>query len=622
MKNTKRLFAIVLSLVLALAMFTFVACDDPNGEVTTISNVKVWVSELADVTDLTRKQIEAYNKQSERFKIDLKTLAIEGVTESDSATSMITDVEGGADVFCFAQDQIARLVQAGALAEPGTRAKETITANNDSGAVKAATVGDKIYAYPMTSDNGYFLMYDKRVITDESHLEDLAQLVADCEAAGRTFCMETETSAWYLASFFFATGCSSNWTIDDEGVPLSIADNFNSDKGVIALRGMQQLVKSTMYVSSSGADQFSAAIPAGVLVSGTWAYPDVVKALGEENVGCTDLPSFTVDGKDYHMGSYSGNKLMGVKPQKDATRAAALQDLALWLTNEQSQLERFEGFSWGPSNINAQKDPDVLANVALSALAKQNEYGTPQGQIDGSWWDIAKAIGTGAKEADYDDIDALKAVLQTYDDAITAVIERDPSELAKWSVIGGIYGDNWSVDLEMEEKPTGTWTTTVPYYLAEGTQFKVRKGGKWEGDTGNLSEASAAYGETLEDGNAQITVSGLYLIQYSTGTSQITIIPASYGVVGTTNGWGTSEDTALELVAEPAEGVIVAYSATITVEAGAEIKVRCNNSWDYGDFGGAEGANIKLEAAGDYVVTLSLGADYVWVLSVEPAAAE
>ena len=54
---------------------------------------------------------------------------------------MLTDVEAGADIYGFAQDQIARLVAAGALQTwSGTGYDEWITANNDAGAAGAATV--------------------------------------------------------------------------------------------------------------------------------------------------------------------------------------------------------------------------------------------------------------------------------------------------------------------------------------------------------------------------------------------------------------------------------------------------------------------------------------------------
>lgn len=457
-----------------------------NKEKTVIKNVLMWVSETTGVKELTLEQVKAFNSTNDTYTIDIDTLTIEGVSEANSASTMITDVETGADIFCFAQDQTSRLVQAGALNTLGKKATEFVETNNDSGAVKAATSGENVVAYPLTSDNGYFLIYDKRVITDESHLDSLENLIADCQAAGKTFSMEIDTSAWYIASFFFAVGCTSEWTYSSDGKTIeSVADDWNSDKGVIAMKAIQKLEKLSVdeYVSSSAANQFSAATACGCLVSGTWAVDAVVEAIGEENVGYADLPSFTVDGETYHMGSYSGCKLMGVKPQSDPTRSAALHQLVQYLTSEECQLQRFEQFSWGPSNLNAQKSDAVKANAALSALAAQNEYATPQGQIPDEWWNIANVLGTNAKEAALNDETALKAALEAYDTAIQAVAEKvdvkTDEELEAWSVIGNIGGSNWDTDLEMVESPDNTWTTKEAYELTADSVFKLRQGGAW-----------------------------------------------------------------------------------------------------------------------------------------------
>ena len=170
--------------------------DDNKGgasgsELAGTYDITVWVADAA--VELTKTQIDNYNKTNE----DGVTInaTIEAVSESDAATNMITDVEAGGDLYCFAQDQFARLVQAGALAKLGTKAAETVTSANDPSVVSAATAGSELYAYPLTSDNGYFMYYDKSVIPD-ADVDSLEKLIADCEAANKYFAMETNTSAW------------------------------------------------------------------------------------------------------------------------------------------------------------------------------------------------------------------------------------------------------------------------------------------------------------------------------------------------------------------------------------------------------------------------------------------
>jgi arabinogalactan oligomer/maltooligosaccharide transport system substrate-binding protein len=311
--------------------------------------------------------------------------------------------------------------------------------------------------------------------------------------------METDTSAWYVAAFFFATGCHSDWTMAQDGSFTSVDDDFDSEAGLIALKGMQQMVTSPMYVSSSDAAQFSAAVPAGVVVSGTWASAAAKEALGD-NYAVAELPSFTVDGQTYHLGSYSGCKLMGVKPQDDAVRTAVLQKLALYLTSEECQLQRFELVGWGPSNLEAQQSDEVQADPALSALAAQSEYATPQGQIHGSWWDIAKLLGVVAETATTDE--ELQAGLDDYQNSINGLFTMDESTLNAFTIIGAFGGYNWDTDVAMTEDPAGTWTATVDFKA--GDEFKVRQGLSWDV---NFGADGVAGGD-----NVVIDADGTYLV--------------------------------------------------------------------------------------------------------------
>ena len=467
--------------------------------------ITVWVGEAA--VDLTKKQIDDFNANNDLgivFEAD-----VHPVSEATAADQMLVDINAGADLYCFPQDQFARLVQAGALNPLGVKAAETVTAANDAGVVAAAKSGDTLYAYPLTSDNGYFMYYDKSVIPEED-VDSLEKLIADCEAADKFFAFEAQTSAWYIASWFFATGCVSEWTTDDDGQFISVKDTFNSPEGLIAVKGMQKLVQSPKHLSSSSADEF--ANGAAIVVTGTWAF-DAVKDILGDNMGVTDLPSFEVDGKEYHLGSFNGCKLMGVKPQgDDTTKQAALHRLAQYLTGEEAQMERFRELSWGPANLNDQASPEVQANPGLAALLLQNQYSIPQGQIHGSWWDIAKVIGDDVKAAT--DEAGLQAALDNYYNKISSLFNMTEEEKNAWSIIGDINGDGWTIDLPMEDLGDGIWKTTEAYELAEGNQFKARQGGSWDVNFGNGGD------------NFVVEAAGTYYIQIDVNNQTIELIPA------------------------------------------------------------------------------------------------
>ena len=466
-------------------------------------DITMWVSEKEGVVDQIKAQIADFMKENPGIVINA---SVEGVTEADAGSKVLADVATAPDIYCFAQDQLACLVQAAALTKPGVKATEAIKSNNDASSVAAASVAGTVYAYPMTSDNGYFMYYNKSVITDPDNLE---KIIEDCEKSGKKIRFALE-NAWYTASFFFATGCHSTWTMNEDGEFISINDDFNSDKGITAMKGMKMLTQSTAY--DSNADIFTGA---GVVVTGIWN-ADAAAAHFGDNLAATDLPSFTVDGKAYHLGSYSGNKLMGVKPQTDAKKAVVLSQLAQYLTGEKCQNERFASFEWCPSNVKAKASEAVQKNISLAALAKQNEFATPQGQIGGAWWDIAKVLGAEAKAAATDA--DLQEALDNYDAAIESWLDHDPVKREAWTVIGSVGNTNWDTDFEMVEEPKGTWITKSAIEMKAGNEFRVRKGLSWDN---NYGKDGVSNGD-----NIVVAADGIYKVKLViSGTVTIELIP-------------------------------------------------------------------------------------------------
>jgi arabinogalactan oligomer/maltooligosaccharide transport system substrate-binding protein len=442
----------------------------------------IWVSEKPAIVELTKQQIDAF-KAEKGYDF---TYAINGVSEADAAGQMLTDVESGADMFAFAQDQLTRLVTGGALMQLSESGAAEVSASHDAGAVKAATVNGKIYAYPLTSDNGYFMYYDKSVVK-ESSVDSLEAIIADVKAAGKKFAFELENS-WYTASFFFATGCVNEWTTDADGEFVSVNDTFNSAEGLVAAKGMAKLVRDEVYLNSSAAKTFGDAIPSAVVVSGVWDYTVAAEKLGD-NFGVADLPSFEVDGQSYHLGSFSGNKLIGIKPQTDINRAKLLNELGSYLTSEAAQLARFEAEGWGPSNKAAQASDAVKADPTLCALAAQNAYATPQGNIHGSWWDIAKVITTTIKGTTDDA--SLQAALDTYKNAIDALFEMSDEEKNAFTVIGSFNNTGWGTDFAMEQVETDVWVSVDTFAVTAADEFKVRQGKAWTVAFGGPFDAAA-----------------------------------------------------------------------------------------------------------------------------------
>ena len=388
----------ILSVVLAFAMLlslASIAMADYSGD------IKIWIAE--NVVDFTKQQVEAFKAANPEYAN--MNVIVEPVGEGDAASNIITDVEAGADIFGFAQDQLARLVAAGALLDVEPSNAEKVTAENDAGSVAAVTLGDTMYAYPMTSDNGYFLYYDKSVLSDPSSME---QILADCEAAGKNFYMEIN-SGWYQTAFFFGAGAELTFESNDEGQLVKMNSGYASDNGVKALKSIIKVAASPAFVNGSSV---SNANNICAIVDGTWDATAAKEALGD-NYAATKLP--TVDG--YQMSGFGGFKMLGVKPQTDDDKLAACDALAAYLTSEEVQLARYNAVGWGPSNLNAQQNEAVQADEALSALAAQLAFCEPQGQYPGEYWSLATALGDDviADKLDNADEAALLETLKNFE---------------------------------------------------------------------------------------------------------------------------------------------------------------------------------------------------------------
>lgn len=353
-------------------------------------SITIWVAE--EVNAFTQSQVDKFMEENPQFAG--YTVTIEAVGEGDAASNMITDVEGGADIYGFAQDQLARLVSSGAIMEVIGDYADFISTSNDAGAVGAATMGDAIYAFPVTSDNGYFMYYDKSVVTDPSSLE---KIIEDCEAAGKGFYMEIN-SGWYQTAFFFATGCELSYDADSDGKFVKANVTYASDNGVKALKKMIELSNSTSFYNGSAV---SNATNPGAIVDGTWD-SGAAKELFGDNYACAKLPSFTVDGETFQFSGFGGFKLLGIKPQSDTNKAVVCLELAKYLSNTETQLACYNEVGWGPSNLEAQSDSAVQADEALSALAEQLAFTIPQGQYPNEYWDLATALGDDVIADKYD----------------------------------------------------------------------------------------------------------------------------------------------------------------------------------------------------------------------------
>lgn len=302
-------------------------------------------------------------------------------SESNCKDVLLGDLEKGADVFAFADDQVAALAAAGAL-DP-IPASDAVRSANLSAAVEAASVANTLYAYPLTADNGYFLYYNKAYFSEED-VQSLDRILEVAALAGRRVSMDW-SSAWYVYSFFGNTGLEVG--LNEDGLTNYCTWNSAEGdiRGVDVAQAMLSIAGSPAFASMTDTE-FLAGVQNGSViagVSGVWNAVAIEEAWGAD-MGAAKLPTYTCSGRQVQMASFSGCKLIGVNAYSSHPDWAAR--LAEWITSESNQRLRFERRGQGPANANAANSPEVQAAPAIAALLEQSEFSQLQ-RVGGKFWD-------------------------------------------------------------------------------------------------------------------------------------------------------------------------------------------------------------------------------------------
>ncbi len=351
--------------------------DEEQASGSDTVNLTVWGAEEDE--ELLRQIIDGF-KAEYQGQADFQ-ITYEPQSESHCMDALMEDLENGADVFAFADDQLNTLVAAGAL-EPVENA-DAVRATNLPEAVLAASVNNTLYALPLTADNGYFLYYNKQYFSEQdiTSFDRMLEIAAEQD---KKVSMEW-SSAWYVYSFFGNTGLTVG--LNDDGITNYCTWNSTEGdiKGIDVARAMQNMAAHPGFISVDDAGFVEGVKDNTIIagINGVWNAVTVEQAWGK-NFGAAKLPSYTCAGKQVQMASFSGYKLIGVNAYSQNREWAA--KLAEWITNEENQKLRFTLRGQGPSNTSAAASEEVQSAPAIAALLEQSEYSCLQ-RIGGNYWE-------------------------------------------------------------------------------------------------------------------------------------------------------------------------------------------------------------------------------------------
>ena len=419
----KKIPAAALAVVTAAGL---AACSGSSPGADDAVSIRVWGAE--DDQALLSELIAGFEAQYPDVDFDIQ-LGVE--SESTAKDTILTDVEAAADVFAFASDQIYDLVNAGALADlqnyeeaferyPGRTLDEIKAANSES-SVAAATVNDTFYAFPMAGDNSYFLYYDSSVISEED-ARSWDTILEAAQTAGKKAGM-VFSSGWYNAAFFYGAGFMTDLNPDGTTAMDWNGTSPEGYTGVQVVQSMLDIAGHPAFMSIADGDTANQIASGNLcaIVSGSWDAQAAQTAFGD-GYAAARLPDFTIDGTSVPMKSAFGYKFIGVNEYSENIGWAVL--LAEYLTNEESQIRRFEARQIGPTNLRAVATDEVQANYAIAAVIAQSEYSVIQ-KAGGKYWDPVQSFGEIIAQGalDRNDPAAIQTSLDALVEGVTAAIE-------------------------------------------------------------------------------------------------------------------------------------------------------------------------------------------------------
>ncbi len=310
--------------------------------------------------------------------------------EDTCRETILANPEGAADIFCFADDQLDELKDAGVLMEFQTDPKMALTRFGGEGSVAYQSVvrDGKVYALPETV-NGYFMYYNKKYFREK----DVKTLDRMVEIAGNTQKKVTMdlSSGWYLYSFFKGAGLdvfpdesgeknTCNWNAKDTPhTGLSVAEAISS---VIGKRGFE----------SRGDEGFIEGVQDGTVIAGingAWNAEKVKEAWGD-NYAAVKLPTFTVDGKQEQMASFTGYKVIGINAKTKHQKWCQL--FAEFITSDDNQIVEYEKTGEVPANHEVAGKEQVKDDPVVKALGDQSEFAMLQ-RVAAPFWDATTKFG-------------------------------------------------------------------------------------------------------------------------------------------------------------------------------------------------------------------------------------
>lgn len=456
MKKGKKFLA--MSLALAMCMTSLTACGKNGGsgdapaatqagseavtvkkpelmkvEAPTVANkksdakkVKLTVWCPSEEMNIMKELCEAFNQTLEDYDVSFEYAE---KSESQASTALSQDAKNSADVFMFSGDQLSGLVEQRLVfgLDVMTSDYPDLLTQYEESAIEACKRDGKLYALPFTP-NQFFLYYNNSMLTEED-VKSLESIMAkDLGAEVKNYATGV-ADAWYLASYFYAGGCTLFGKKGDDASQC----NWNSPEGKNVVKYLNNLMASGKLHNNSGTDDSLGLMESGKLASwtmGSWK-SNAIKEVLKDKYAVTVMPTVTYEGREAaNITPFADYKAVAVNSASNEGKVAAM--LACFLTDDYAQAMRLESRAFAPTikalmdqvanaddTMKSKLDPAVIA----ATIQSDADHSVPRpviSQIE-KYWNPGAALGNYiyTKDSKVTDDAQLDKTMDTFAGAVT-----------------------------------------------------------------------------------------------------------------------------------------------------------------------------------------------------------
>ena len=395
--SMKKLLSIITSMILLLSFVTGCnqntvvsssAADERSPAVTELIantsgtvDLRVWTSE--GEAEFISSQINDFVAKYSEIGFNI---TVEKMSDEDKYNNLKVDVIGAADVFTCTDRHIDELLAEGALSKIEREYTYNPAETNVRGSVTAALSDGIPVAYPRSIENGYFLLYDAAVYSEED-AESLDSMIVRAEETD-TYISINVSDGWYLYGFFAGAG----YTVNSDECDWDRAGSADVAQGIMDLYASGRVVDLSDSDSAIGISTGKVS----ALFTGMWRESSAEYYWGR-NLRARELPTFNVGGDQFRVGAFAEYSYYGVNPYSQNHEWASV--LAEYLSGYDCQLQLFALKGYVPTNNAVGDSEEVKEDKCAYALFCESNYADPI-RVDESFWAISSEFGSALASGD------------------------------------------------------------------------------------------------------------------------------------------------------------------------------------------------------------------------------